>query len=91
MFPGTSALEQSALKRERDLTVRQININTQLLKCYNDYLDRQSSGSGRGRATYFKVEDIFSYALDQGLQETSSRFVNANDRSWCFSAQFGFG
>ena len=27
----------------------------------------------------------------QGLRETSSRSVNANDRSWCFSAQFGFG
>ena len=26
-----------------------------------------------------------------GLRENSSRSVNANDRSWCFSAQFGFG
>ena len=29
--------------------------------------------------------------MNQGLRETSSRSVNANDRSWCFSAHFGFG
>ena len=32
-----------------------------------------------------------SSATKQASPETSSRTVNANDKSWCFSTQFGFG
>ena len=38
-----------------------------------------------------KHKKSYKTPQNQGLRETSSRFVNANDRSWCFSAHFGFG
>ena len=45
-------------------TVRQINLNTLLIKYYyNDYVDKQSFGTDKGEVTYFKVGGIFRNAL----------------------------
>ena len=70
VFPGTSALEQSALKRERDLTVRQIdiNINSLLVKCYNDYLNIQSCGRGE---VVFCFQIFYWFTSDSTLAWTA--------------------
>ena len=44
-------------------THRAKNLHTLLVKYYNDYLDRQCSGRGRGGGIYLQVEDAFCYAL----------------------------
>ena len=44
-------------------TVRQINLNTLLVKYYNDLLDRQSSGRAKNEVTYFYVGDLFCIYL----------------------------
>ena len=40
---------------------------------------------------YTKLLFANSNPIHQASPETSSRTVNANDKSWCFSTQFGFG
>ena len=44
-------------------TLNKISLLWVLVKYYNDYIDRQSCGRGRGGVTYLYIGDVFVMAL----------------------------
>ena len=67
------------------------NIQTRVTR-YQILLNSQLNSSEHTNI-YTKIKMCNHWLIPQmqGLRETSSWSVNANDRSWCFSTQFGFG
>ena len=55
--------------------MRQINLNTLLIKYYNDYVDKQSYGTDKGEVIYFKVGGIFCNAI-------GSKYTNFQQKIW---------